>query len=298
MTAPSATSAGGHGSALTAHRWLRCGSKTLDLSQPIVMGILNVTPDSFSDGGHFLDAVQAADHARHMLEAGAQIIDVGGESTRPGAAEVSEQEEIRRVIPVIEVLASRFSAPISVDTSKAAVMTAAVEAGATMINDVRALREPGALEAAARTDAAVCLMHMQGQPRTMQLEPHYDDVVAEVKAFLLERVAACEAAGIGRDRLVLDPGIGFGKRLEHNLALLAHLPALAEPGLPLLIGVSRKSMFQALLGRRVDQRLAGGLALATAATLSGAAILRVHDVAETVDAVKVATALMRAGLHA
>jgi len=259
------------------------------------MGILNVTPDSFSDGGHFLDAERAADHARRMLEAGAGMIDVGGESTRPGAAEVSELEEIRRVIPVIEVLASRYCVPISVDTSKAAVMTAAVEAGATMINDVRALREPGALEAAAQTDAAVCLMHMQGQPRTMQLEPHYEDVVAEVKAFLLERVAACEAAGIARDRLVLDPGIGFGKRLPHNLALLAHLPALAQTELPLLIGVSRKSMFQELLGRRVDQRLAGGLAVATAAALAGAAILRVHDVAETIDAVKVAQALRAAG---
>lgn len=274
---------------------LRCGPHTLDLSQPIVMGILNVTPDSFSDGGHFLDAERAADHGRRMLEAGAGIIDVGGESTRPGAAEVSEQEEIRRVIPVIEVLASRFSAPISVDTSKAAVMTAAVEAGATLINDVRALRAPGALEAAAQTDAAVCLMHMQGQPRTMQLEPHYDDVVAEVKSFLMERVAACEAAGISRDRLVLDPGIGFGKRLQHNLALLAHLPELAQPGLPLLIGASRKSMFQELLGRRIDQRLAGGLAVATAAVLAGAAILRVHDVAETIDAVKVAQALRNAG---
>lgn len=274
---------------------LRCGSNTLDLSQPIVMGILNVTPDSFSDGGRFIDSTQAFDHAQRMLEAGAGIIDIGGESTRPGAAEVSEEEELRRVIPVIEALANRFSAPISVDTSKPAVMVAAVEAGATLINDVRALREPGALEAAAKTDAAVCLMHMQGQPRSMQLEPHYDDVVAEVKAFLLERAAACEAAGIARDRLVLDPGIGFGKRLPHNLALLAHLPVLAEPGLPLMVGVSRKSMFQELLGRRVDHRLAGGLAIATAAVLAGAAILRVHDVAETVDAVKVAQALRAAG---
>lgn len=259
------------------------------------MGILNVTPDSFSDGGRFIDSSQALDHAQRMLEAGAGIIDVGGESTRPGAADVSEEEELRRIIPVVDALANRFSVPISVDTSKAAVMTAAVEAGATLINDVRALREPGALEAAARSDAGVCLMHMQGQPRSMQLEPQYEDVVAEVKAFLLERAAACEAAGIARDRLVLDPGIGFGKRLEHNLALLAHLRALAEPGLPLLIGVSRKSMFQTLLGRRVDQRLAGGLAVATAAVLSGAAILRVHDVAETVDAVKIVQALRAAG---
>jgi dihydropteroate synthase len=274
---------------------LRCGPHTLDLSQPIVMGILNVTPDSFSDGGHFIDSTQALDQARRMIEAGAGIIDVGGESTRPGAADVSEEEELRRVVPVIEALANRFSVPVSIDTSKAAVMSAAVEAGATMINDVRALREPGALEAAAKTNAAVCLMHMQGQPRTMQLEPHYDDVVAEVKAFLLERAAACEAAGIARDRLVIDPGIGFGKRLQHNLALLAHVKALAEPGLPVLVGVSRKSMFQELLGRRVNQRLAGGLAIATTATLAGAAILRVHDVAETVDVVKLAVALRNAG---
>jgi dihydropteroate synthase len=274
---------------------LRCGPHTLDLSQPIVMGILNVTPDSFSDGGRFIDSSQALDHARRMLEAGAGIIDVGGESTRPGAANVSEEEELRRIIPVIDALANRFSTPISVDTSKPAVMTAAIEAGATLINDVRALREPGALEAAARTDAAVCLMHMQGQPRSMQLEPQYEDVVAEVKAFLVERAAACETAGIARDRLVIDPGIGFGKRLEHNLALLAHLPALAQLGLPVLVGVSRKSMFQTLLSRPVDQRLAGGVAVATAAVLAGAAILRVHDVAETVDAVKVVQALRAAG---
>jgi dihydropteroate synthase len=274
---------------------LRCGPHTLDLSQPIVMGILNVTPDSFSDGGRFIDSTQALDHAQRMIEAGAGIIDVGGESTRPGAAEVSEQDELNRVVPVIEALANRFSVPISVDTSKAAVMSAAVEAGATMINDVRALREPGALEAVAKTQAAVCLMHMQGQPRTMQLEPHYDDVVVEVKTFLLERAAACEAAGIAADRLVIDPGIGFGKRLQHNLTLLANLKALAEPGLPVLVGVSRKSMFQELLGRRVNQRLAGGLAIATTAALAGAAILRVHDVAETVDVVKVARALRNAG---
>jgi dihydropteroate synthase len=259
------------------------------------MGILNVTPDSFSDGGRFIDSTQALEHAQRMIEAGAGIIDVGGESTRPGAADVSEEEEISRVVPVIEALANRFSVPISIDTSKAAVMSAAVEAGATMINDVRALREPGALEAAAKTQAAVCLMHMQGQPRTMQLEPHYDDVVAEVKTFLLERAVACEAAGIAADRLVIDPGIGFGKRLQHNLALLANVKALAEPGLPVLVGVSRKSMFQELLGRRVNQRLAGGLAIATTAALAGAAILRVHDVAETVDVVKVARALRNAG---
>ena len=225
------------------------------------------------------------------------MIDVGGEYTRPGAADVSEDEEIRRVVPVIEALAARTSVPISVDTSKPGVMSAAVAAGASLINDIRALQEPGAIEAAARTNAAVCLMHMQGQPRTMQHEPRYGDVVGEVTAFLEQRVEACLAAGIGRERLVLDPGVGFGKRLEHNLALLAHLPQLGRSGLPLLVGVSRKSMFQALLGRPVEQRLAGGLAMATAAVLAGAAILRVHEVAETVDAVKVAQALRAAGYH-
>jgi dihydropteroate synthase len=277
---------------------LRCGRHTLDLSHPVVMGILNVTPDSFSDGGQFIDVSKALDHALQMIEQGAGMIDVGGESTRPGAADVSEDEEIRRVVPVIEALVARTSIPISIDSSKAAVMSAAVAAGASLINDVRALQEPGALEAAARTNAAVCLMHMQGQPRTMQHEPRYGDVVGEVTAFLEQRVEACVAAGIGRDRLVLDPGIGFGKRLEHNLALLARLPELGRSGLPLLVGVSRKSMFQALLGRPVEQRLAGGLAVATAAVLAGAGILRVHDVAETVDAVKVAQALRAAGYGA
>jgi dihydropteroate synthase len=273
---------------------LLCGRHTLDLSRPIVMGILNVTPDSFSDGGRFVDVARAIEYAERMIEQGAGMIDVGGESTRPGAADVSEEEEIRRVCPVIEALAARTAVPISVDTSKAAVMSAAVAAGASLINDVRALREPGAIEAAARTDAAVCLMHMQGQPRTMQQEPRYDDVVAEVRAFLEERADACVAAGIARERLVVDPGIGFGKRLEHNLALLARLSELSRIGLPLLVGVSRKSMFQALLGRAVEQRLAGGLAVATAAILSGASIVRAHDVAETVDAVKVAQALLDA----
>lgn len=280
---------------METHMQLRCGRHTLDLTQPIVMGILNVTPDSFSDGGKYVDAASAVEHAQRMIAAGAGMIDVGGESTRPGAADVSEEEEIRRVVPVIAALSAHLSVPISVDTSKAAVMSAAVAAGASLINDVRALREPGALEAVARSDAAVCLMHMQGQPRTMQHEPRYDDVVAEVRAFLQERIEACVAAGIGRERLVLDPGIGFGKRLEHNLALLAHLPQLAGAGLPLLIGVSRKSMFQALLGRPLEQRLAGGLAMATAAILSGASIVRAHDVAETVDALKVAHALRAAG---
>jgi dihydropteroate synthase len=274
---------------------LRCGSRTLDLSTPIVMGVLNVTPDSFSDGGRYTLCDAAVAHALRMIDAGAALIDIGGESTRPGAQAVNADEEIHRVVPVIEALAARADVLISIDTSKPAVMTAAVRAGATLINDVRALREHGALEAAAASGAAVCLMHMQGEPRTMQVDPRYDDVVVEVRDFLRERAACCMAAGIAKDRLVLDPGIGFGKRLEHNLALLAALPALVALGWPVLVGVSRKSMFGALLGRAVDERVAGGVALATAAVLSGASIVRTHDVAPTVDALKVAVALKEAG---
>ena len=259
------------------------------------MGVLNVTPDSFSDGGRFASIEAAVAHALRMIDEGAGLIDVGGESTRPGAQAVDAAEEIRRVVPVIEALAARTKVPISIDTSKPAVMTAAVRAGASMINDVRALREPGALEAAAATEAAICLMHMQGEPRTMQADPRYGDVVAEVRDFLRERAEACLASGIATDRLVIDPGIGFGKRLEHNLALLAGLPALTGLGWPVLVGVSRKSMFAKLLGRDVDERLAGGVAAATAAVLAGASIVRTHDVAATVDAVKVAIALRDAG---
>ncbi|HEX4970324.1 MAG TPA: dihydropteroate synthase [Steroidobacteraceae bacterium] len=274
---------------------LLCGSHRLDLSTPLVMGVLNVTPDSFSDGGRYAHVDAAVAHALRMIAEGAALIDIGGESTRPGAQAVDADEEIRRVVPVIEALAARAKVLISVDTSKPAVMIAAVRAGATLINDVRALREPGALEAAAASGAAVCLMHMQGEPRTMQVDPRYGDVVAEVRDFLHARAERCMAAGIARDRLVLDPGIGFGKRLEHNLALLAALPALVALGWPVLVGVSRKSMFDALLGRAVDERVAGGVAMATAAVLSGASIVRTHDVAPTVDAVKVATALKAAG---
>ena len=270
---------------------LRCGIRELDLSRPVVMGILNVTPDSFSDGGRYVDPGVAVRHALDMQRAGAGLLDVGGESTRPGAGPVSAEEEIRRVVPVIEALSAGTNLLISVDTSKPEVMSAAVRAGASMINDVRALREPGALEAAAATDAAICLMHMKGEPRTMQSEPSYADVVAEVHGFLAERVRACRAAGIDPSRLVVDPGIGFGKTLEHNLALLAALPALRVAELPLLVGVSRKSMFGALLGRPVTERLAGGIATAAAAVLAGANIVRAHDVAETVDAIKVAAAL-------
>ena len=259
------------------------------------MGVINVTPDSFSDGGRYVDSVAAVTHALRMIDEGAGLIDVGGESTRPGAPSVSVETEIERVVPVIEALAARTKIPISIDTSKPAVMTAAVRAGASMINDVRALREPGAMQAAARTEAAICLMHMQGEPRTMQADPRYSDVVAEVRDFLRERTEACLASGIAKNRLVVDPGIGFGKRLEHNLALLAGLPAVTALGWPVLIGVSRKSMLGTLLGRAVDERVAGGVAMATAAVLAGASIVRTHDVAATVDAVKVAVALRTAG---
>lgn len=274
---------------------LQCGRHRLDLTSPIVMGILNVTPDSFSDGGRYPDARRAIAHALSMIEAGAAIIDVGGESTRPGAQAVSEQEEIRRVIPVVEAIAGTTNIPVSVDTSRAGVIRAALAAGASMINDTRALREPGALQAVADSDAAVCLMHMQGEPRTMQVAPHYDDVVGEVKAFLSDRVAACEAAGIERMRMAVDPGIGFGKSIQHNMDLLAHVSELLELRLPVLIGVSRKSMFGALLGRSVEQRLAGSLALATATALAGASIFRAHDVAETLDAIRMADLLGQAG---
>ena len=274
---------------------LRCGPHTLDLATPLVMGVLNVTPDSFSDGGRFAGVDSAVAHALKMIEEGAGIIDIGGESTRPGAQPVDAEEETRRVVPVIEALAARTQVPISVDTSKPEVMTTAVRAGASLINDVRALREPGALEAAAGTQAAICLMHMQGEPRTMQAEPRYSDVVAEVRDFLRERATACLARGVAKDRLLIDPGIGFGKRLEHNLALLAGLPALTQLGWPVLIGVSRKSMFGALLGRAVDERVAGGVAAATAAVLAGASMVRTHDVGATVDAVKVAVAIRDAG---
>jgi dihydropteroate synthase len=275
--------------------FLRCGSHILDLTNPVVMGILNVTPDSFSDGGRYDRLDVAVEHAIAMVEGGAGIIDVGGESTRPGAAPVSDEEELRRVIPVIEAIVRRVEVPISIDTSKPAVMHAAVDAGATLINDVYALRAAGALETAARTHAGICLMHMQGEPRTMQSEPKYEDVVGEVRAFLAERVAACTDVGVSADRLVLDPGIGFGKRLKHNLALLASLPDLGVQDRPILVGVSRKSMFGTLLGRAVEERLSGALAAAVSSVLAGARIVRTHDVPQTVDAIKVAAALQTAG---
>ncbi|HTX25082.1 MAG TPA: dihydropteroate synthase [Steroidobacteraceae bacterium] len=257
------------------------------------MGVLNVTPDSFSDGGRFLDTGRAVEHAARMQEEGAAIIDVGGESTRPGAAPVATEEELRRVIPVVEALARRITAVISVDTSRPEVMRAAAAAGAGFINDVRALSVRGALAAAAATRCAVCLAHMQGEPATMQRNPRYTDVVSEVRAYLLERVQACRRAGLAEDRIVIDPGFGFGKTLQHNLALLRAVPQLARSGVPVLVGLSRKSVVAGLTGRPPAERLPGSLALATIAALNGAAVIRAHDVAATVDALKVVAAVQR-----
>ena len=250
------------------------------------MGILNVTPDSFSDGGRFVDRERALAHAHQMIADGADIIDVGGESTRPGASPVSVDEEQARVVPLVEALA-REGLLVSVDTRKPDVMKAALAAGAGMVNDVRALQAPGAAEAAVVGHAAVCLMHMQGEPRTMQKEPHYADVVTEVRDFLVGRARASEAAGIARERIVIDPGFGFGKTVAHNLALLRGLRVLVETGYPVLAGLSRKSMLGALAHRDVNERASASVAAALAAVARGAAIVRVHDVRETVDALKV-----------
>jgi dihydropteroate synthase len=269
---------------------LQCGRHLLDLARPVVMGVLNVTPDSFSDGGRWLALPDALARGEQMAAEGAALIDVGGESTRPGSAPVAEDEELRRVLPVVERLAGTLSIPISIDTRKPRVMRRAIAAGASMVNDVAALRAPDAVEAVAASDAAVCLVHMQGEPGTMQDAPAYADVVGEVRGFLRARAAACEAAGIARSRLVVDPGFGFGKSLEHNLALLARLSAIAADGLPVLAGLSRKRMIGALTGRGEGDRLAGSLAAALVATLNGALIIRAHDVRETVDALRVVAA--------
>jgi len=269
---------------------LRIGSIELDC--PSVMGILNITPDSFSDGGRFTAPAVALVHARQMAADGAAIIDIGGESTRPGAESVTEQEEIDRVVPVIEALHSAVDVPISVDTSKPGVMRAAVAAGAVMINDVRALQAEGALDAAAQLQQAVCLMHMQGQPATMQEAPQYDDVVAEVTQFLSLRVAECLQAGLGKDLIVVDPGFGFGKTPADNIELLANLRQLLDIGSPLMIGVSRKSTLGAITGREVSGLLPASIAAAVIAVERGAHIVRAHDVAETVDALRVARALI------
>jgi dihydropteroate synthase len=271
---------------MRAERVLRCGRHVLDLARPRIMGILNVTPNSFSDGGRYFNAARALEHSRRMIDDGADLVDIGGESTRPGAQPVDEAEELARVIPLVDALAAE-GVPVSVDTRKPAVMRAALAAGASMINDVCGLTAPGAIEAVAAADAGVCLMHMQGDPRTMQQAPSYADVVAEVRAFLVARAASCEAAGIARDRIVLDPGFGFGKTLAHNLALLAGLPALAATGYPVLAGLSRKASLGEITGRAVDERLAASLAAALAAVARGATLLRVHDVRETRDALAV-----------
>jgi len=276
---------------------LDCNGKFLDLSRPQVMGVLNVTPDSFSDGGDFFDPQRAVDRALQMQEEGAAVIDIGGESTRPGAASVSASDELQRVIPVIDALQSRLAVPVSIDTQKPEVMQAAVAAGAGLINDVNALRVPGALEAAAASGVPVCLMHMRGDPRTMQSDPHYADVVEEVKAFLIQRVATCEAAGIDPRRLLLDPGFGFGKTVDHNLQLLARLDQLAEPGLPLVVGLSRKSMIGKLLHLDIAERLPASIALAVLAVERGARLVRAHDVAATWQALQMQAALQRVEQH-
>lgn len=275
---------------------LMCGRHLLDISRPVVMGILNATPDSFSDGGSYYSGASLSlgltvRRAEQMLAEGAQIIDVGGESTRPGAAVVSEQEELDRVVPVVEALVDKLGALVSVDTSTASVMTESAKKGAGLINDVRALQREGALMAVATTGLPVCLMHMQGQPDSMQQNPYYDDVITEVCEFLQERIAACQAYAIPPERILLDPGFGFGKTLEHNLALLRRLPEVGALGYPLLVGMSRKSMVAQLLNRPVSERLPGSLALALLAAERGAAIFRVHDVAATVDVLKVFSAV-------
>jgi dihydropteroate synthase len=267
-------------------RYLTAGPYRLPLARTLVMGIVNVTPDSFSDQGRHASTEVAIDHAKRLIDEGADIIDVGGESTRPGGIDVTDEDEMRRVLPVLEALAGT-NVPVSADTRKPAVMRKAIAAGVAMINDVNALRADGALEAVAESNAAVCLMHMQGTPATMQQNPQYCDVVAEVTAFLRERVEACRSAGIGDTRIVIDPGFGFGKTLEHNLLLLASLQKFGELGVAVLAGLSRKGSLGALTGRPVNERVAASIAAALAAVARGASIVRVHDVAATVDALKV-----------
>lgn len=271
--------------------FLDCCGKHLDLTQPHVMGILNVTPDSFSDGGRFVARDAALAHARRMFEEGAAIIDVGGESTRPGAAPVSEQEELNRVIPVIETITAELPVIVSVDTRKPLIMKEAVTAGASMINDVSALREEGALDVAAKLNVPVCLMHMQGEPRTMQSAPCYHNVTKEVSEFLAKRVEACIQAGVARSRLLIDPGFGFGKNVEHNLEMIKHLEDFKALVLPLVVGLSRKSLIGTVLDVPVEDRVYGSIALAALAVWQGAAIIRAHDVAATVQAIKMITAV-------
>ena len=273
---------------------INAADKILDLEIPAVMGVLNVTPDSFSDGGQFFDSDVAIRHAESMAGDGAVIIDVGGESTRPGAENISEQEELDRVLPIIEAILMRLDVVVSIDTSRAAVMKAAASAGAGFINDVYALRQDGALKAAAATNCAICLMHMQGEPRVMQDNPTYDDVVAEVGKFLTDRVTACVNGGISRSRLIVDPGFGFGKTDAHNMELLANLERLDVQDLPIMAGLSRKRTLGNITGRDVSDRLAAGIAAAVLAFERGARIIRTHDVAETVDALRIAAAVREA----
>lgn len=273
---------------------LPCGNRVLDLSHPKVMGILNVTPDSFSDGGRFNQRDAALWHAEAMVKAGAALIDVGGESTRPGARPVSSTEELERVAPIVEAIAAELDVIVSVDTSTPEVMREVARLGAGLINDVRSLQREGALEAAADSGLPVCLMHMRGEPGTMQNDPHYKDLLGEVQGFLAERIQACAAVGIPAERLILDPGFGFAKTLQHNLVLFRYMEQLHRFGCPLLVGVSRKSMIGQALRREVGERLYGSLALAALAVVKGAHIVRVHDVAETVDVVRMIDAVQTA----
>jgi len=269
-----------------------CGQYQLNLIRPHVMGIVNVTPDSFSDGGLYTSTEKAVEHALQLVAQGADILDIGGESTRPGATPVSLEQELERVIPVIEQLSKTAGVPLSIDTYKPEVMRAAIQAGVDIVNDIRALQEPSALEIVAQSQVGVCLMHMQGNPQTMQVDPQYTDVVTEVAAFLQDRLTAATTAGIAAERIVLDPGFGFGKRTAHNLALLQELKQLAVLGCPLLVGLSRKSVLGKLVGGDVDERLHAGLAASVISVMKGANIVRVHDVKATVDALKVVTAVM------
>ncbi len=275
-------------STLSAH------GSTLDLSFPHVMGIINVTPDSFSDGGRYNSVSAAISHVNQMVNHGATMIDIGGESTRPGASEVSVAEELQRVIPVVEAIAQRFEVWISVDTSKAEVIEASATAGAHLINDVRALQEPGALQAAAKSQLPVCLMHMQGRPASMQHRPDYTDLFQEIDTFLAERIMQCQNAGITSDKLILDPGFGFGKSVQHNYQLLSRLAHFSHFNLPLMVGMSRKSMIGQLLNVGPKDRMSGSLACAVIAAMKGARIIRVHDVKETVEAMRIVEATLRA----
>ena len=279
-----------HSSPLTPHAVLKLGRYSLTLERPLIMGVVNVTPDSFSDGGRFFGTQQALEHARVLIEEGADILDIGGESSRPAAEPVGLDEELRRVMPVLEQLA-QMPVPVSVDTCKPEVMRCAIAAGAAMVNDINALREPGALEAVAQSQAAVCLMHMQGAPRSMQRNPQYEDVVAEVTAFLAQRVEAAQQAGIARERIVIDPGFGFGKSTGHNLELLQGLSTIAGLGQPVLVGLSRKSLFGKITGKPVADRVSASVAAALLAVECGAALVRVHDVAATRDALLVLNAI-------